>query len=64
VSTAQAESTVSIAEPKNLARKMLPSSSALKHLILSEPDLLPAGEVHAKVSMYSRLLYIETMNHD
>lgn len=55
----QAQDAVSIAELKNLARKTLPSSSALRRLILSEPDLLPTDEIHAKIGTYSRLLYLE-----
>ena len=45
-------------ELKKLARTKLPPS-ALRDLILSEPDYLPAGEVMIKVRMYSRLLYRE-----
>jgi predicted thioredoxin/glutaredoxin len=44
---------------KNLARAKLPPSSALRDLILSEPDYLPDGEVMIKVRMYSKLLYRE-----
>jgi hypothetical protein len=47
---------VSIVDLKNLARIRLPSSSALRDLILSQPDHLPDGEVWIKVRMYSRLL--------
>jgi hypothetical protein len=50
---------VSIVDLKNLARTKLPSSSALRDLILSEPDYLPDEEVRIKVRMYSRLLYRE-----
>jgi len=50
---------VSIVDLKNLARIKLPSSSALRDLILSEPDYLPDEEVRIKVRMYSRLLYRE-----
>jgi hypothetical protein len=50
---------VSIVELKNLARSRLPSSSALRGLILSEPDPLPKEEVLIKVRVYSRLLYRE-----
>jgi hypothetical protein len=50
---------VSIVDLKNLARTKLPSSSALRDLILSEPDYLPPEEVRIKVRMYSRLLYRE-----
>ncbi len=45
----QAEDAVSIAELKNLARKLLPSSSALKRLVLSQPDLLSADEIEGKL---------------
>lgn len=55
----QAEDTVGIAEPKNLARKLLPSSSALRRLVLPEPDLLPADEIHTRIATYSKLLYLE-----
>jgi hypothetical protein len=58
-SSPQAPEFVSIVDLKNLARTRLPSSSALKDLILSEPDYLPAEEVRIKVKMYSRLLYRE-----
>jgi hypothetical protein len=44
---------------KKLARTLLPSSSALRDFILSEPDYLPDEEVLIKVRMYSRLLYRE-----
>ena len=50
---------VSIVDLKNLARTKLPSSSALRDLILSESDYLPDDEVRIKVRMYSRLLYRE-----
>ncbi len=55
----QAQDAVSIVELKNLARSMLPSSSALRGIILSEPDCLPREEVAIKVRMYSKLLYRE-----
>jgi hypothetical protein len=48
---------VSIVELKNLARSMLPSSSALRGIIMSEPDCLPREEVEIKVRVYSKLLY-------
>ncbi len=46
-------------ELKKLAGTKLPPSSALRDLILSEPDYLPEEEVMIKVRMYSRLLYRE-----
>ena len=55
----QAQGVVSMIDLKNLARTMLPSSSALRDLILSEPDYLPSSEVLIKVRVYSRLLYRE-----
>ena len=47
---------MSIVDLKNLARIKLPSSSALRGLILSEPDYLPDEEVRIKVRTHSRLL--------
>jgi hypothetical protein len=44
---------------KNLARTMLPPSSALRDLILSEPDTIPSEAAVVKAGMYSRLLYRE-----
>lgn len=55
----QTRDVISIIELKKLARTKLPSSSALKDLILSEPDYLPENEVVVKVRMYSKLLYRE-----
>jgi len=46
-------------ELKTLARSKLPSSSALRDLIISEPDSLPQEEAFIKAKMYSRLLYRE-----
>jgi len=47
-------------ELKSLARTMLPASSALRHLILSEPDFLPAEEAAVKAKIFSKLLYRES----
>ena len=55
----QVEKAVGIVDLKNLARAVLPSSSALRGLILSEPDFLPSDEVSVRVRMYSKLLYRE-----
>ncbi len=49
----------SIVELKRLTKETLPSTSALRGLILSEPDYLPDEEVQIKVRMHSRLLYLE-----
>ncbi|MDA4131838.1 MAG: hypothetical protein OK454_01755 [Thaumarchaeota archaeon] len=58
-SSHEARELVSVVDLKKLARTRLPSSSALRDLILSEPDYLPDEEVRIKVKMYSRLLYRE-----
>jgi hypothetical protein len=50
---------VSIVDLKNLARTTLPSSSALRDLVLSEPDHVPEDELLIKLRLYSRLLYRE-----
>jgi len=42
---------------ENLARSILPSSSALRGLILSEPDCPPKDEAAIKVRMYSKPLF-------
>lgn len=55
----QVQNLVSIIDLKTLARRMLPTSSAFRDLILSEPDYLPNDEVMIKVRMYSKLLYRE-----
>jgi len=47
---------VSVRELKALAVSMLPPNSALRDLILSEPDLIPAATAGVKVKMYSRLV--------
>jgi hypothetical protein len=53
------EGVVTLVELKKLARAKLPASSALRQLIFSEPDYVPADEIVVKVKMYSRLLYRE-----
>ena len=58
-SSGQPQSQINIVELKKLARTKLPSSSALRALILSEPDYVPDSEVLIKVKMYSTLLYRE-----
>ena len=57
--TDQAQGSVSIVELKNLARTLLPSTSVLRDLILSEADSLPAESAAVKAQVYSRLLYRE-----
>ena len=55
----RAQALVSIVDLKNLARTTLPSSSALRDLILSEPDHVPEDELLIKLRLYSKLLYRE-----
>jgi hypothetical protein len=55
----QEQELVSMIDLKNLARTMLPSSSALRDLILSEPDTISSEAAVVKVGIYSRLLYRE-----
>ena len=50
---------VSIVELKSLARSLLPPSSPLRQVILSEPDYLRTDEVPIRVGIYSRLLHRE-----
>lgn len=50
---------VSVVALKDLAKRMLPPTSALRELILSEADFLPDEEMRIKVKVYSRLLYRE-----
>jgi len=50
---------VNLAELKNTARAVLPPSSPLRRVILSEPDYLSADEIPARVAVYSRLLRLE-----
>ncbi len=44
---------------KDLARTMLPASSVLRDLILSDPDYLPRDSAAVKAQTYARLLYLE-----
>jgi hypothetical protein len=50
---------VEMVELKKLARARLPTTSALRDLILSEPDCIPDSEVAIKIKIYSRMLYHE-----
>lgn len=50
---------VGTAELKSTARAVLPPSSPLRRVILSEPDYLRADEVPARVAVYSSLLRLE-----
>jgi hypothetical protein len=52
-------SAVNISELKRLAHELLPPSSGLKRLILSEPDLLSAQEAPVKAKIFARLLQLE-----
>ncbi len=53
---------VSIIRLKKVAIEMLPVDSALRKLILSEPDEMAREELLVKIEIYSKLLYGE-LNH-
>ena len=55
----QEKDSVSLVELKALARRLLPTNSALLALILSEPDSLPRVVALAKVEVFVRLLHQE-----
>jgi len=55
----QTQGIVSIIDLKKLARTMLPVSSTLRDLILSEPDHLQSDEAAIKARLYAKLLYHE-----
>ncbi len=48
---------ISMVELKKLAGTRLPSSSALRDLILSEPDRITSDEAVIKARLYAKLLY-------
>jgi hypothetical protein len=50
---------VSLVELKRLAEKLLPRTSALRMLILSEPDFLQRNVALAKIEIFVKLLYHE-----
>lgn len=50
---------VSLLELKALAKRLLPSGSILRDIILSEPDLLPREEAFALMPVFVILLYKE-----
>ena len=53
------DSTVSLIRLKEMATELLPGTSNLRALILSEPDFLPREQAVVKVEVFSRLLYKE-----
>ncbi len=55
----QTNELVSMVDLKALARSMLPAGSALRDLILSEPDTIPNEDVRVRLKVYSRLLHHE-----
>jgi len=50
---------VCIVELKVMARRLLPTTSILRNLILTEPDYLPRQAVLPKVEIFVKLLYQE-----
>lgn len=53
------EQMASLVELKATARKLLKPDSALRNLILSEPDYLPREQASAKISVFARLIQHE-----
>jgi hypothetical protein len=54
-----AQEVVSLAKLKQLALSKLKPTSALRTLILSEPEELPKDEARIKVGMFVKMLYAE-----
>ena len=50
---------VSLVDLKSIAQQMLPPTSNLRDIILSEPDLLSKQEAFALMPIFVRLLYKE-----
>jgi len=57
--TTYSQEMVSLVGVKQLAQQMLPSSSALRIILLSQPDILPRSEALSKMEICSQLLYQE-----
>jgi hypothetical protein len=55
----QLQETVSFVDLKKLVVKLLPATSILRKLILSEPDVMSRLNATAKLEIYVRLLYSE-----
>jgi hypothetical protein len=49
----------SLVELKAAARRLLKPDSALRNLILSEPDYMPREQASAKISVFARLMHHE-----
>jgi hypothetical protein len=54
------QSTVDMTPLKRLALKRLPPASALREVILNEPDEISSSEYIAKLPIWQKLLKIET----
>ncbi len=50
---------ISLANVKDTARRLLPISSIARAIILAEKDVLPAAEARAKFEVFDRLLQSE-----
>jgi len=50
---------VYIVELKAIAKRILPATSILRNLILTEPDYLPREAILPKVEIFVKLLYQE-----
>ena len=54
--TNSSQASVSFAELKSIARKLLPKSSMVRRLILAESDFVPRESAVAKMEIFSRML--------
>lgn len=59
ISEAGQDSLASFVDLKLLAQKLLPPHSAVRRLILSEPDTMSRERAVAKVEIFSRMLLAE-----
>jgi len=59
VTVGQEPKLVSIVELKAIAKKMLPATSILRNLILTELDYSPKEAILPKVEIFVKLLYQE-----
>jgi hypothetical protein len=64
VQDSPAHSLIDLSKLKQLAQNMLPHKSALRLLILSEPDWLHRDVLLVKLDVFLRLLYHELTSDD
>ena len=57
--TAECDELVSLLKLKEAARRLLPSDSITRSVMISEPDVLPLAEAIPKFKVFDRLLVEE-----